>query len=89
MNDNRIRLVSYFEQLDALAVQARINLLHAFIKAGVPSSTYYRTVGGAELRYETASKVASFLRRQLKQPRRNSDAANGAAAGDGQSAVVQ
>lgn len=84
-----VRLVSYLEQLDALAIQARISLLHAFIAAGVPSSTYYRTLNGAELRFETAIKVASYLRNQIKRNGNGHDARNGTAAIACEQAAVQ
>jgi predicted transcriptional regulator len=89
MNDTPIRLVSYLAQLEAMAVQARVSLLHAFIKAGVPSSTYYRTINGAELRYETATKVASFLRRIIKKGGAEHDAGGRTTTSNGQPAVVQ
>lgn len=88
-NDTPIRLVSYLSQLEALAVQARVSLLHAFLEAGVPSSTYYRMINGAELRFETASKVASFLRRTIKRGGSTHGVGNGATASTHEPATVQ
>jgi hypothetical protein len=62
-----LRLTSYLEQLHALAILAGADLLKAFLAAGLPSSTYYRAINGTELRYDTATKVASVLRSQLKK----------------------
>jgi len=55
----------------------------------VPSSTYYRTINGAELRYETATKVASFLRRIIKKGGAEHDAGDRTTTSHGQPAVVQ
>lgn len=55
-------LKTYPEQLSELANQAGIELKDAFIVAGVPSSTYYRSVKGARhLQLETAQKVARAI----------------------------
>lgn len=54
----------YLEQLRALAAQADVELLAAFKKAGVPTSTYYRVVNGRHaLSYQTAEAVADAIRR--------------------------
>tara|TARA_B110000285_G_C14858123_1_gene483221 strand:+ start:290 stop:511 length:222 start_codon:yes stop_codon:yes gene_type:complete len=52
---------SYYDLLCKKAKEANVPLVKAFIKAGVPTSTYYRTVNGSELRYETAKKVWRLL----------------------------
>lgn len=44
----------------------RIPLHKVFIRAGVPTSTYYRTVHGSELKYETALKVFMEIDRLAK-----------------------
>jgi hypothetical protein len=52
---------SYYQSLIAKSEEADVPLLKAFIKAGVPTSTYYRTVGGSELKHVTAKKVWIML----------------------------
>jgi len=52
---------SYFETLKTKSQEAEIPLLEAFIKAGVPTSTYYRTLAGSELRHVTANKVWNMI----------------------------
>jgi hypothetical protein len=52
---------TYYQTLIAKSEEAGIPLLKAFIKAGVPTSTYYRTVGGSELKHVTAKKVWIML----------------------------
>lgn len=59
-------MTSYLEQLHAMSVLAGVDLLWSFLKADLPSSTYYRAINGTELRFETATKVASVLRNQIK-----------------------
>jgi len=44
----------------------RIPLHRVFIKAGIPTSTYYRTVHGTELKYKTALKVFNEIDRLAK-----------------------
>jgi predicted transcriptional regulator len=54
----------------------RIELLHAFKEADIPTSTYYRTMRGeTELRHATAAKVMVAIER-LKQIRAAYLAAN-------------
>lgn len=49
---------SYMNQLLERAQSMDIDLLTAFKQAGVPTSTFYRTVNGTtELRYDTAYKI--------------------------------
>ena len=55
-------LKSYFDQLHEQAADIDISLLKVFTRAGVPASTYCRTVGGkTHLSYETAMKVAEMI----------------------------
>lgn len=55
-------LRTYPEQLQALAQDAGIELKDAFHRAGVPTSTYYRSVKGKRaMTYETAMKVADAI----------------------------
>lgn len=81
-----IRVVPYFDQLDAIALLAGVELRDAFDAAGIPSSTYYRSLHGADLRVETANRVASVLREHIKRDRKHE--ANGTAACRAVEAVV-
>jgi len=55
-------LKTYLEQLHEQAIEIDVPLLKVFTKAGVPTSTYYRTIGGkTHLKYETAIKVAKII----------------------------
>lgn len=61
-------IVTYFDQLTAKAAripmeEPRRVMLRAFQAAGVPTSTFYRAQMGAELKGETANKVALVLDR--------------------------
>lgn len=69
------RVTPYFDQLDAMALLAGIELRDAFEAAGVPSSTYYRSLHGADLRVETANKVAGQIRLHLKRAKASNDPA--------------
>lgn len=60
-------IVTYLDQLRALAAPLNPDdperlVRLAFDAAGVPSSTYYRARYGADLRSDTAAKVADALR---------------------------
>lgn len=68
------QIATYFDQLDAMALLAGVDLKAAFEAAGVPSSTYYRSLYGAELKAETASKVASAIRMKIGRGRRTHEA---------------
>lgn len=48
---------SYFDQLQALAVRKNVDLREAFAKAGVPSSTFYRTRKGSDLSFSIVQRV--------------------------------
>jgi predicted transcriptional regulator len=50
------------EQLKAASAAANITVLQAFRMSGVPTSTYYRTIGGKDLRLSTAKKVLDAIR---------------------------
>lgn len=57
-------ITTYMEQLEdkAKAIGSTSDvLLTAFLLAGIPSSTYYRAKGGAELRSATALRVGLVL----------------------------
>ena len=56
---------SYMNQLIEQAQSMDIDLLTAFKQAGVPTSTFYRTINGTtELRYDTALKVYKAMHGQ-------------------------
>lgn len=60
MGNEMIR--TYPEQLSELAQQAGVELKDAFDKAGIPSSTYYRSMQGPRhMQFETADKVARAI----------------------------
>jgi predicted transcriptional regulator len=49
---------SYMNQLIKISQSTDTDLMTAFKRAGVPTSTFYRTINGTtELRYDTAYKV--------------------------------
>jgi len=52
---------SYMTTLRNRAKRHRVKLKDAFIKAGLPDSTYYRANQGSELRYETAKLVFDYI----------------------------
>lgn len=55
-------MLSYMEQLQHAAQAANITVLQAFRMSDVPTSTYYRTIGGGDLRLSTAQKVLDAIR---------------------------
>ncbi len=56
---------SYMNQLIEQAQSMDIDLLTAFKQAGVPTSTFYRTINGTtELRYDTATKIYKAMHGQ-------------------------
>lgn len=56
---------SYMNQLKERAQSMDIDLLTAFKQAGVPTSTFYRTINGTtELRYDTATKIYKAMHGQ-------------------------
>lgn len=61
-------LRTYPEQLNELAESAGVDLKDAFERAGIPTSTYYRSMQGPRhMMFETADKVARAIA-QLSQP---------------------
>lgn len=55
-------LVSYPDQLTEMAEAADVDLKDAFEKAGIPSSTFYRSMHGPrQMTFETASKVSRAI----------------------------
>ena len=53
---------SYLQLLEEKSAEYKIPLLQAFKSAGVPTSTFYRTINGqTELRHETARKAMKAL----------------------------
>lgn len=55
-------LKTYPEQLIDLAETKGVELKEAFSRAGVPSSTYYRSLKGSRhMTFETAAKVADAI----------------------------
>lgn len=57
-----ILMLSYMTQLETAAKAANVQLLQAFKMSGVPTSTYYRTIAGKDLRLSTANKVLDAIR---------------------------
>jgi len=57
---------TYMQQLISAAQDNEISILRAFEQAKVPTSTYYRTIHGGDLRYSTARKVWDAINRNGK-----------------------
>lgn len=53
---------TYLHQLQALAAEEGVDLKESFLAAGVPDSTYYRAINGAELKFATAERVETAIR---------------------------
>lgn len=53
---------TYLEQLNEQASPTGVRLLDFFKLSGVPTSTYYRSLGGQEMRLSTAVKVEDAIR---------------------------
>jgi predicted transcriptional regulator len=53
---------TYLHQLQALAADKGTDLKECFLAAGVPDSTYYRAMNGAELKFVTACRVEEAIR---------------------------
>ena len=63
--------------LDSLIINSKargVPLPEAFEFAGIPYSTYYRSLRGTELRYSTAMKVDTAIRELAKGKRRETNA---------------
>ncbi len=60
-----MQLMSYIEQLriEAAAIEndTERTLRRAFAHAGLPSSTYYRSKYGADLKFTTAKQVSDIM----------------------------
>tara|TARA_R100001460_G_scaffold83416_1_gene124338 strand:+ start:2605 stop:2808 length:204 start_codon:yes stop_codon:yes gene_type:complete len=54
-------MISYLDQLMKAAKDRDISILAAFRKANVPTSTFYRTRAGKDLRLSTARKVMDAI----------------------------
>jgi predicted transcriptional regulator len=63
-----MHMTHYFEQLRQLAQRNQFELKDAFIKAGIPDSTYYRALHGQDIRYATALKVARVIQERHPSP---------------------
>jgi len=57
------RMISYMKQLEELAQTKQQSLLYFFKKAGVPTSTYYRSKAETSLRLDTAKKIENAILR--------------------------
>ena len=55
-------MLTYMDQLKAAAAAANLSVLQAFRISDVPTSTYYRTIAGGDLRLSTAQKVLDAIR---------------------------
>jgi len=56
-------IITYAEQLRMLADEERVDLLDAVRHAGVPTSTYYRSIEGPmQLKQSTAEAIAAAIR---------------------------
>ena len=58
-----VLILTYAEQLRMLATEEQVELLDAVRHAGVPTSTYYRSLEGQmQLRQSTAERIASAIK---------------------------
>lgn len=58
-----VLILTYAEQLKMLASEEKVDLLDACRHAGVPTSTYYRSIeGDKHLRQSTAEAIANAIR---------------------------
>lgn len=56
-------ILTYAEQLRMLATEERVDLLDAVRHAGVPTSTFYRSINGdRQLRQDTAEAIAHAIK---------------------------
>lgn len=55
-------MLTYMDQLKTAAAAANLSVLQAFRISDVPTSTYYRTIAGGDLRLSTAQKVLDAIR---------------------------
>ena len=54
-------MTPYIVSLIKLSTENQVPILEAFKLSGVPTSTYYRAVKGAELKHTTAEKVEDAI----------------------------
>ncbi len=54
-------MTPYIVSLIKLSTENQVPILEAFKLSGVPTSTYYRAVKGAELKHQTAEKVEDAI----------------------------
>ena len=54
-------MITYLEQLNNAAAPTGIKLVEFFKQANIPTSTYYRAIGGQDLRLSTATKVEDAI----------------------------
>lgn len=74
------RMKSYLNILKEKADECGLSLLTAFKEAGIPTSTYYRTVNAdTELRHETSVRVMNAIEKlyALQQARIHSEELRG------------
>jgi predicted transcriptional regulator len=56
-------ILTYSEQLKMLASEEKVDLLDAVKHAGIPTSTYYRSIEGPlSLRRQTAEAIANAIK---------------------------
>ena len=54
-------MITYLEQIETAAQAVNLSALQAFRLSDVPTSTYYRTKNGGDLRLKTAQKVLDAI----------------------------
>lgn len=54
-------MTPYIVSLIKLSSEHQVSILEAFKLSGVPTSTYYRAVKGAELKHQTAEKIEDAI----------------------------
>jgi len=59
------------DQLKTAAAAANLSVLQAFRISDVPTSTYYRTIAGGDLRLSTAQKVLDAIKLHALQQTKN------------------
>lgn len=56
-------MLSYEDQLRMLAAEEKVDMLDAVKAAGIPTSTYYRSIEGRRaLHFETAEQIARAIK---------------------------
>tara|TARA_R100000008_G_C3546031_1_gene147603 strand:- start:544 stop:762 length:219 start_codon:yes stop_codon:yes gene_type:complete len=64
-------MTPYIVSLIKLSSEKQVQILDAFKLSGVPTSTYYRAVKGAELKHQTAIKIEDAIYTLQKTSTRN------------------